>query len=121
MALEQRAALNETEVFSRKSKGSISFAVESGRDVAFGFSGQEEMTSAPAKERFYKSGYDAKTSITDSELRFLYRNRNDPNYQERVKFYREHFGTDEIEFNECEAPWELEPQAWERYKPKSER
>jgi len=120
MALEQRAALNETEVFSRKSKGSISFAVESGRDVAFGLSGQEEMTSAPAKERFFKSGYDAKTSVTDSELRFLYRNRNDPNYQERVKFYQERFDTDEIEFNECDPPWELEPHAWAQYKPKSE-
>lgn len=120
MALEQQAALNETEVFSRKSKGSISFAVKYGRDVAFGLSGVEEMTSAPAKERFFKSGYDAKTSVTDSELRFLYRNRNDPNYQERVKFYQEQFDTDELEFKECAPPWELHPQAWAQYKPKSE-
>lgn len=120
MALEQQAALNETEVFKRKSKGSISFAVDHGRDIAFGLSGQDEMTSAPAKEPFYKSGYYAKTSVTDSELRFLYRHRNDPDYQEHVKFYQEKFDTDEIEFQECDPPWEREPEAWEQYKPKSE-
>jgi hypothetical protein len=120
MALEQQAALNETEVFARKSKGAISFAVENGRDIAFGLSGYEEMTSAPAKEPFFKSGYDAKTSITDSELRFLYRNRNDPDYQEHVKFYQEQLDTVEIEYEQCDPPWEVEPQAWEQYKPKSE-
>jgi hypothetical protein len=118
-ALEQQAALNETEVFSRKSKGAISFAVETGRDIAFGMAGREEMTSAPAKKRFFKHGFDAKTSVTDSELRFLYRNRNDPSYQERVKFYQARLDAHRPEFEQCNPPWDLEPQAWAAYKPKS--
>ncbi|MEA9866395.1 hypothetical protein, partial [Xanthomonas campestris] len=120
--VESQAALNETEVFSRKSKGAISFAVEDGRDVAFGLSGHHEMTSAPAKNPFYKHGIYAKTSVTDSELRFLYRNRNNPEYQERVKFYREDLGRHfDIEFSRCDPPWEQEAEIWQQYRPKSER
>ncbi|MFA1041499.1 hypothetical protein [Xanthomonas fragariae] len=32
--IEKQAALNETNVFKKKSKGALSFAVETGRDVA---------------------------------------------------------------------------------------
>ncbi|MEA9745439.1 hypothetical protein VDG39_20540, partial [Xanthomonas campestris pv. raphani] len=100
----------------------LSFAVEDGRDVAFGLSGHHEMTSAPAKNPFYKHGIYAKTSVTDSELRFLYRNRNNPEYQERVKFYREDLGRHfDIEFSRCDPPWEQEAEIWQQYRPKSER
>lgn len=124
--VKKQAALNETNVFKKKSKGAISFAVETGRDVAFGLSGHGEMTSAPAKKPFYKHGYYAGTSVTDSELRHLYRNRDDSGYQQRVQFYSEvHHSLDSparyhLEFEQCAPPWEQEPHIWQNYKPKSE-
>ncbi|MFO3704626.1 hypothetical protein ACI6Q5_06480 [Xanthomonas codiaei] len=124
--VEKQAVLNETNVFKKKSKGALDFAVETGRDVAFGLSSRGEMTSAPAKMPFYKHGYYAGTSVTDSELRHLYRNRDDSGYQQCVQFYSEvHHAGDSptrhhLEFEQCAPPWEQEPEIWQNYKPKSE-
>ncbi|WDM75845.1 hypothetical protein ACCQ13_02065 [Xanthomonas sp. NCPPB 1638] len=122
----EQAALNETNVFKKKSKGALSFAVETGRDVAFGLNGRSEMSSAPAKNPFYKHGYYAGTSVTDAELRHIYRNREDPGYQQRVQFYSQvHHGIESptrnhLEFEQCAPPWEQEPQIWQNYMPKAE-
>jgi len=48
---------------------------------------------------------------TGSELRWLYRNRNDPGVQNNVQFWR---GGER-----ADPPWESEPERWSNYKPKS--
>lgn len=53
-----------------------------------------------------------KTSITGAELRWIYRNRKDPQVQALIQFWKA--------FKPCAAPWETDPTSWADYKPTSE-
>lgn len=53
-----------------------------------------------------------KTSITGAELRWIYRNRADPQVQALVQFWHN--------FVACGAPWEANPKAWAAYIPTNE-
>jgi hypothetical protein len=55
---------------------------------------------------------DSQQSITASELRFLYRKRNDPDVIGNVQFWESG--------NRVAAPWLTNPALWNQYKPKSE-
>ncbi|WP_146114477.1 hypothetical protein [Ochrobactrum vermis] len=50
---------------------------------------------------------------TGSELRWLYRNRHDPDVQNVVQFWQDG--------KHVEPPWETDRELWKRYEPKNER
>ncbi len=87
----------------RGCKWAIEYAVTHGQTVHFLLDGLN-INSIISK---------GNSSFTNSELRFIYRNREDERFKSNIKFY--------IDCNECDALWASDDgrKDWEQYKPKS--
>ena len=55
-------------------------------------------------------------SITGSELRYIFRNWNDPSYQENIRFYKRN--SNNSQFEVVQPPWVENPEEWQDYTPK---
>ncbi|RYM57732.1 hypothetical protein BSQ98_25590 [Serratia liquefaciens] len=91
--------------FSRGSKAGLEMIIRSGGRDKIHF----VLDGIDIERVINKSGG---PSITNSELRYLYRHRHDINGKGKVHFYKNK--------QEVLAPWESEPARWRAYTPSSE-
>ncbi|ALL39858.1 hypothetical protein B9T65_00160 [Serratia marcescens] len=92
--------------FSRGSKAGLEKIISSGKGDRVHF----VLDGIDIERVINKSGG---PSITNSELRYLYRHRHDINGKGKVHFYKSK--------QEVLAPWESDPARWREYTPASER
>lgn len=99
------------EFYSRKSKAGIKWAQENGHAVHYILDDIDIDSVINKTMNIGKSGSPIK-SIVNSEIRYIYRNRKNPEMQKTVQFWREGHPSN--------APWVDDPAKWHHYKPKSE-
>lgn len=89
----------------RACKLGIKFCVERDIKVYFVLNGLDEEKMRNAIDKFPAGSY------TNSELRYIFRNKDNPQFQENVQFYRNG--------SLVEAPWVSDPVLWAQYNPKN--
>lgn len=103
-------------------KAAIEYAVMNKKKIHFVLDGidleavihkQDAITKEPQIKIDPVTDDSSKQSITAAELRFVYRNWNDPIFAKGVKFWQ---GGKEVE-----APWKQDPKSWSHYSPKSKQ
>lgn len=78
----------------------------------------KEVASKAYKSDYKKSETDKFRIITNSELRWIYRNWDKENVQRSIQFWRR-TNSDGSNFETCDAPWVSSPQNWKSYVPHS--
>lgn len=102
----------EDKYLSKKSKSGLNWSKEIGNKVHY-ILDDINFDSVVDKDDLYHNHYGENiVSITNSELRWLYRNRTDPDTQKSVQFWKDG--------RPANAPWADDPETWRRYKPRSE-
>lgn len=115
------AELDTNEVIRRKCKAGLHWGTHSSDGAHIHFI-LDSLNQNAIVDKNYRDDFIARSasgsiikerSITNAELRWLFRNRNDPNVQNRVQFWQNGEPT--------YPPWETDPSTWAQYRPGTPR
>ena len=118
--------IEQNSAWRRKCKGGLEFAVfHRQNNIHFcldGFDFEQVIhKSTPIHDS--NPGEGKRRGVTSAELRWIYRNRNFIQVQERIYFWK--IRPNSLQMEQCPPPWEWDPSEnggnWGQYHPKSER
>ena len=118
--------IEQNSAWRRKCKGGLEFAVyHRQNNIHFCLDGFdfEQVIHKSTPSHDSNPGEAKRRGVTSAELRWIYRNRNFVQVQERIYFWRR--SPNGLQLEQCQPPWEWYPSEnggnWGQYHPKRER